>query len=603
MANIGYDIDELGTNPNNKVVETRTLSKQVIDGRLFVIPKAAPFFAKNHTIKIGNTTLVRDVDFAFILHSNELSERLADEIYGGIIFNNASVNDVASITLQTVGGDFNLPIGNTIESMARLIRNPHFTTWSDVVGTPTGLPTFTHLHDWSSVKDFDSLCDSLNLIYLALIAQIDTSGTGGSGTSGAFLLALKNHLESNQAHDKNAVGLGLVQNYAMAVDTDFTKAPYPANKYTSPRTVMYAINLFLDGKINEINSVMQTLQTSFEEVQAGFAENNEEWNNVSSNLSAVDQSYKRLVEEVKVLTDALTTVNTNYNAVNENQQNWLNKLAQINDTLAAQTTAYNQVVGNYTQLSNNFNTLQSAYSQYRDLLQNWQNDNAAIINRLNNIEKTSIYLTNKVLTAGSHRFHIKPGEKYRMVLIGAGGGVGTYSDQAPSLSSVLNGEHGGSTSFWCLQNMVNGEFTPTSTPIVVAGGGFGGCASYGNNAGIVSSFGIGGRGGDFKYVQNLINLLEASAGEGGIKGNGNYNAAVTSQQDTGYTYFDSKWGQGAITATALGQGGEGAIVRFEFTNTTTRELEFMIDVGAAGRSYDPTKSNATGGIAIINKVT
>jgi hypothetical protein len=58
MANIGYALDILGTNPNNKVSETRTLTKKAIDGRAFVIPKAAPFFAEGVVvvIRLGSCT-------------------------------------------------------------------------------------------------------------------------------------------------------------------------------------------------------------------------------------------------------------------------------------------------------------------------------------------------------------------------------------------------------------------------------------------------------------------------------------------------------------------------------------------------------------------
>jgi hypothetical protein len=70
----------------------------------------------------------------------------------------------------------------------------------------------------------------------------------------------------------------------------------------------------------------------------------------------------------------------------------------------------------------------------------------------------------------------------------------------------------------------------------------------------------------------------------------------------GYEYFGNKFGKGAITENAIGQGGEGAIVRFQFENKLKVDLEFMLTVGVAGRSYNPDKSNATGGLAILTLI-
>lgn len=95
---------------------------------------------------------------------------------------------------------------------------------------------------------------------------------------------------------------------------------------------------------------------------------------------------------------------------------------------------------------------------------------------------------------------------------------------------------------------------------------------------------------------------EASNGEGGLKGYGNYVKGELSTQDMGYEYFGNKFGKGATTENAVGQGGEGAIVRFQFENKLKTDLEFMLSVGVAGRSYNPDKSNATGGLAILTLI-
>jgi hypothetical protein len=193
----------------------------------------------------------------------------------------------------------------------------------------------------------------------------------------------------------------------------------------------------------------------------------------------------------------------------------------------------------------------------------------------------------------------KQQKKFLITLIGGGVGSSELVEDAVAVP-YYRGENGGSTSLWCLQDMITGEVSPSVSPIAIAGGGFGSEATHGSPTAIIRH-GRGGRGGAFK-VKTGITVDEASNGEGGIKGYGDFKPNIISKQDTGYDYFGSKWGKASNVEDALGQGGEGAIVKIQIGNTTTKELEFMIKVGEAGRSHNPDKSNATGGLALINKI-
>lgn len=597
MANIGYALDILGTNPNNKVSETRTLTKKAIDGRAFVVPKAAPFFAEGVVVVSGGVRLIENKDYHLILVSEELSHSVERKVVGGILFNTLAINSVVSFEVQTIGGDFNLPIGSTVENLARLIRNPTFTTWSQLVGTPAGLPTHSHVHDWGSTVGYEGFQNRLEQLTNALLL---TGGAGG-GNDSAFLTSLQNHILSTAAHTPTAVGLGNVSNFPLAQDADYNKAPYPNNRYVTPRSVMYAIARFIGNDLEEqtqrINNLAQTLENNTN----AYRELLTEWDDLQLTLLAVSQNYGTMLNTLNGYKEDLIRFEQEYRNVGKQQELWNAKVTEFNQTMISYGKQYDSVIKTRDELLAGFANLTTAYNEHRTLVTNVETTLTEAVKRLENIEKHHVYPESKILTSGSYNFKIKPGQKFAITLIGAGGGVGEYVTDTPSVGAIYNGEHGGSTSMFCLQDLTNGEYSPSTDAVAIAGGGFGGISSYGNTAGVVATHGIGGRGGNFRLRQGIV-PEEASNGEGGLKGYGSFVRNELSTQDTGYEIFGRKWGRGALAENAIGQGGEGAIVRFTFENKLKVDLEFMISVGTAGRSYNPDRSTATGGLAILNLI-
>lgn len=597
MANIGYALDILGTNPNNKVSETRTLTKKAVDGRAFVIPKAAPFFAEGVVVVSNGVRLIENKDYHLILVSEELSHTTERKVVGGILFNTLAINTQVTFTVQTVGGDFNLPVGNTVENLARLIRNPLFTTWSQLTGTPAGLPTHDHVHDWGSTVGWEGFIAKFEQLINVLLL----SAGSGSGSDSAFLVALQNHLSSKTAHTPAAVGLGNLSNFQLAQDADYNVIPYPNNKYVTPRSVMYAITRFIGDDLKLQKDHINELEDTLNSNTNAYRELVGEWNDLQLSLNAIQQNYSNMVTTVNGYKEDLLRFEQEYRNIGEQQELWNAKVSEFNKTVTGYGKQYEDFIKVRDELLNGFESMANAFIEHKTLVIEVASDINALKGRVVALEKHAIYPESKILTSGSFNFKIKAGQKFAITLIGAGGGVGEYVTDTASTGAVYNGEHGGSTSLFCLQDLTNGEFSPSTEALAIAGGGFGGIASYGNSAGVVSVHGIGGRGGNFRLRQGLV-PEEASNGEGGLKGYGNYVKGELSTQDMGYEYFGNKFGKGAITENAVGQGGEGAIIRFQFENKLKTDLEFMLSVGVAGRSYNPDKSNATGGLAILTLI-
>lgn len=597
MANIGYALDILGTNPNNKVSETRTLTKKAIDGRAFVIPKAAPFFAEGVVVVSNGVRLIENKDYHLILVSEELSHTTERKVVGGILFNTLAINTQVTFTVQTIGGDFNLPVGNTVENLARLIRNPLFTTWSQLTGTPAGLPTHDHVHDWGSTVGWEGFIAKFEQLINVLLL----SAGSGSGSDSAFLVALQNHLSSKTAHTPATVGLGNLSNFQLAQDADYNVIPYPNNKYVTPRSVMYAITRFIGDDLKLQKDHINELEDTLNSNTNAYRELVGEWNDLQLSLNAIQQNYSNMVTTVNGYKEDLLRFEQEYRNIGEQQELWNAKVSEFNKTVTGYGKQYEDFIKVRDELLNGFESMANAFIEHKTLVTEVASDINALKGRVVALEKHAIYPESKILTSGSFNFKIKAGQKFAITLIGAGGGVGEYVTDTASTGAVYNGEHGGSTSLFCLQDLTNGEFSPSTEALAIAGGGFGGIASYGNSAGVVSVHGIGGRGGNFRLRQGLV-PEEASNGEGGLKGYGNYVKGELSTQDMGYEYFGNKFGKGAITENAVGQGGEGAIIRFQFENKLKTDLEFMLSVGVAGRSYNPDKSNATGGLAILTLI-
>ena len=601
MANIGYPLDVAGNKPENIVNEHRTLTKQVEDGRLLVIPRAAPFFVKDLDIKTSSRPLVLGVDYTLILKSFEYTQLCAgNEIVGGILFNSLSVNESVTITYRTLGGEYNVPANNIIEDSVRLIKNPNFTTFSQVVDTPAGVVPYSHIGEFGSTEGYDSLIKQLELLSLAL------GGTGDNTSGDLVSKLLAEHIKSKAAHSKESVGLGNVGNFTVASSSDFDKIPYTDQKYATPYTVMYAINLFIGDQINDLKKNVETLGRSIGTNNDSYGKLQDKYNEFVKTLEGITTTYTSVASSISEYENTLNSYKISNDEIVQNQKEWLtnlealkNQVVQYSNEYSEFSQAKNSLLGNMKSLENSYSDNNLKLTQYLETVNN-------LVTSVRNIENYNIYQKTATYTAGSHKFKLKPNEKVMVTLIGAGGGAGSYVVGDYNAGVNYNGEHGGDTSLWCFQDITNGERTPSEQPLINAGGGFGGVCSFGNDDGSkLTVAGLGGRGGEFTYIknENILVLKEASRGDGGLKGVADKNASTTYiNQQLGYENFGKMFGRGGFKAKAVGAGGEGALVKAVISNPYKVDLEFVINVGTRGRSVLTPVEEALGGLAILEKV-
>jgi hypothetical protein len=203
-----YPFDPSGTLASNKITaEHQVISPPELSEFHFIIPAATPFFAESMVIVHlpSQRTLVEGVDFVLTHYFHDASLQCAKPIYGSLTFYNQQLSGAVRMTYQTLGGEWTLSSAKIIEILSNKLVNPRRVYWEQIADLPRTFPPIDH--DWhlDDLVGMSEVVDVLEGIRDAIIA----SGDGG----------LQAHIaDNNNPHntDKTQIGLGLVENYPVA---------------------------------------------------------------------------------------------------------------------------------------------------------------------------------------------------------------------------------------------------------------------------------------------------------------------------------------------------------------------------------------------------
>lgn len=601
-----YPLDTLGTSAANLVTETRQISASLRDGRKFIVPKKAPFHMRGCVLRLGSVNaapLVLDQDYSLVLPFEEFNQQMNTQVYGGILFLDPAITGTLFMTLQLLGGEYTLPVGSTIEELTRLTDTILFANWGSVAGVPSGLPVFSHIERLGSTADFGELITSLQQILLILTAQQGAGGGGGAaGSASAVASALNAHLNSSAAHTPTSVGLGNVKNYPLASVSDFaiSNNQFGNNRYTTPFTVMYAINRYIGDQLTTINEA-----TTQQRAQI---------NSLAENM----EGFTRMVGSTDTAVDALSrqiaTYNTNYSQVQANQQDLLTTVGNLqtaiasyqqtivgyNSTLQGYQTQYTAVIQTIAQINGTITQFEQTINGYLGTLNEFTTNLTQVRTRLTVLEQ-HLYPLAGALGAGSHTIRVKPNSKIRLSLLGAGGGAGTLIPHQQERFYKAWAQDGEDTTVRLLSDLSSGEFIITSTCQFIAQGGGGGQSSVEGLTDMVH-YGAGGLGGKVITDQAIFPTVESGQGNDGQTGVGSPNGGAATRAG-GSTFYSNMFGSGgSANDRVCGQGGAGAKLVIDVDNTTGKDIVLQINVGRAGRSVWPQVSNALDGICVIQSV-
>lgn len=231
-----YPFDPTGTMLANRIPgEQQIISPPNFRDFYFIIPKAAPFFGEGLTITIKdleNRTkpLVEGVDYYLTHRFISASRATAKPIYGSITFLDKELAGVVTITYQTLGGIWTLSEDKILEILSNTVRNPRITSWDSIAEMPINFPVIDHEWDLVDMVGASGVVEAIGKITAAL------NSSGGN--------AITEHIANkSNPHDvnKTQVGLGLVQNFAVASDSE-SQAGTINTAYMTPLRTRSAIN-------------------------------------------------------------------------------------------------------------------------------------------------------------------------------------------------------------------------------------------------------------------------------------------------------------------------------------------------------------------------
>lgn len=258
MATV-YPFDPTGTSAANRISnEQQVITAQNFRDYHYVIPKFAPFFEKNISVRMqypnGTTrTLTRGVDYYFANQFIDASRACASPIFGAISFLDTDTAGILSITYNTVGGMWNLTASEIIRILAEEMRNPRTTTWEQITNLPQRFPVIDH--QW----DLVDMVGVTPLIGAVLGVRDAITQTNGS-TVPAHIADKGNPHQVTKAQ----VGLGSVANYPVATIQQAQEGTFAA-AFMTPERTRQAISVLGAALINahaaDVNNPHNTTKT------------------------------------------------------------------------------------------------------------------------------------------------------------------------------------------------------------------------------------------------------------------------------------------------------------------------------------------------------
>lgn len=304
MTNFVFPFDPTGSQLTNRIInEQHVITVQNFRDYHYVIPKFAPFFEDNFSVKrklLDGTVqqLVPGIDYYFANQFLDASRACAKPVYGSVSFLDTDAAGIITINYYTVGGMWNITVEEIARILAEETRNPRITAWEQVTYLPERFPVVDHEWDLTDMVGEKEVVSAIETVREAILNSapgggeghmsdfnnphattktqvglgnvedfpIATSALAQEGLSNAHYMTplrtsdaiaamvsglMATHLlDFNNPHQvtKAQVGLGSVQNYAVALEIEAT-AGVVNNRYMTPLRTAQAIAAAMDTSI------------------------------------------------------------------------------------------------------------------------------------------------------------------------------------------------------------------------------------------------------------------------------------------------------------------------------------------------------------------
>ena len=271
---ISYPFDPSGALSTNLITGEEQSLALSNNGYMFIVPFAGPYFKSS--LKVvqypGAKVLKEGVDYACTHYFKSASLSCAKPIYGSITFYNKLISGKVQLQYQTVGGEWVINQTKALSILANTLLNPRIAYWEQIVDLPYAFPPIEHAWSVDDLVGMSQVVAALQDITSAIAGNVVTGGTGsngGSATLAAHLADYNNPHRVNKTH----IGLGLVQNYGVATESE-AELGFVKTVYMTPYLTKLAIAAQAASALaGHLNDVLNPHQVTKAQVGLGSVEN------------------------------------------------------------------------------------------------------------------------------------------------------------------------------------------------------------------------------------------------------------------------------------------------------------------------------------------
>ncbi len=236
---IMYPLDLTGVAVGNLITgESHDLSTlPATSPRAFVL-NYGPFYTGGLVVRRSDTNAVLTPHTQYVATQLfiDMTLRTGLDICAVIVINDLTLpaNLAVNVDYQVLGGDYSGSVTAIQQMISTLNLNNQPVLWADIIGKPVLYPPAPHLHDLGDLYGFEYIVAALERVTQAIYVGDDAQLTAiyqyidhqiagfnsGIATNAANLAAHLSNYSNPHRVTASQVGLGAVQNYGMALNSD-----------------------------------------------------------------------------------------------------------------------------------------------------------------------------------------------------------------------------------------------------------------------------------------------------------------------------------------------------------------------------------------------
>lgn len=206
----------------------------------FIVPLMGPFFGYPGAVSVvyqptvgPAKTMVEGVDYLLAFEFIGATRGCSKPVFGGISFINTKITGVITLAYRTLGGNWTISLPEINKILSDTIANPRVIAWEQVINNPATFPVIDHEWNLVDMVGASAIVTELSNIALAIANK----------PVPVLPVNLQAHIDNfSNPHlvTKEQLGLGLVQNFAVATEAQVTDGT-ATNLVVTPAGVKAAI--------------------------------------------------------------------------------------------------------------------------------------------------------------------------------------------------------------------------------------------------------------------------------------------------------------------------------------------------------------------------